>query len=142
MWIFLNDCAFSIVAKDCARDELMVRARRPGDIEKLFPDAQVTEFTRSDYHYRAAVKRTALANALVAELARVTYSNFKNSVEDRRLHDAYSRVWGIMAGLQPSPPYSGRGDLRQADDGFFDFHTPKGAKPAAKSKKRSLKKGS
>src|SRR5882762_5091492 len=106
MWIMLNDCFFSIVRKDCARDELMVRARRPGDIEKLFPKAQVTEFTASDYHYRAAVKQTEIGEALVAELSRVTYSNFKSSVDDRPLHDAYLRVWSAMATLQPKKPYA------------------------------------
>lgn len=108
MWIMLNDCFVSIVAKDCARDELMVRARRPGDIKKLFSKAQVTEYTASDYHYRAAVKRTEIAEALVAELGRVTYSNFKDSVDDRPLHDAYLQVWHAMARLQPKRPYSGR----------------------------------
>lgn len=107
MWIMLSDCFFSIVRKDCARDELMVRARRPGDIEKLFPKAQVTEYTASDYHYRAAVKIDAIGAALVAELGRVTYSNFKDSVNDRPLHDAYLRVWTAMASLQPKRPYSG-----------------------------------
>lgn len=107
MWIMLSDCFFSIVKKDCARDELMVRARRPGDIEKLFPKAQVTEYTASDYHYRAAVKIAAIGEALVAELGRVTYSNFKDSVDDRPLHDAYLRVWTAMASLQPKRPYSG-----------------------------------
>lgn len=116
MWIMLSDCFVSIVNKDCARDELMVRARRPGDIEKLFPKAQVTEFTASDYHYRAAIKRTEIAEALVGEIGRVTYSNFKDSVSDRPLHDAYLRVWSAMANLQPKRPYSGR-DTRS----MFDF---------------------
>ncbi len=107
---------FSIVNKDCARDELMVRARRPGDIEKLFPDAKVTEFTASDYHYRAAVKIEKIGTALVAELGRVTYSNFKDSVTDRPLHDAYLRVWTAMASIQPKRPYAGV-SLRSS----FDF---------------------
>ena len=55
MWVMLNDCFFSIVSKDCARDELMVRARRPGDIEKVFPNAKVTEYTVSDYQDRKSV---------------------------------------------------------------------------------------
>lgn len=111
MWIMLNDAFFSIVNKDCGRDELMVRARRPGDIEKVFeticPGITVTEYTASDYHYRAAIKRTALAEAMVAEIGRITYSNFKDSVEDKPLHDAYLRVWHAMAALQPKRPYSG-----------------------------------
>lgn len=110
MWVMLNDAFFSIVDKDCKRDELMVRARRPGDIEKVFgtlQQLQVTEYTASDYHYRAAVKRDVVGQALIGELARVTYNNFKNSVEDHDLHAAYNKVWHAMAALQPQRPYAG-----------------------------------
>ena len=107
MWLMLNDCFLSFVSKDCADDELMVRARRPGDIEKLFPDAKVTKYTKSDYLFGAPVKKDAVRAALVAEVDRIVYNNFKNSVRDHALHDAYSSVWSTMADLQPLPPYSG-----------------------------------
>lgn len=110
MWIMLNDAFFSIVAKDCSREELMVRARRPGDIEKVFPSAKgrVTEFTASDYHYRCAISKDEIKRALCGEIDRVTYTNFKDSVGDTRLHNAYHRVWSAMASLQPKAPYSGK----------------------------------
>lgn len=146
MWICLNDAFFSIVNKDCGRDELMVRARRPGDIEKVFSNAKVTEYTASDYHYRAAIKRTELADALVAELARVTYSNFKDSVQDRPLHDAYLKVWTAMAALQPKAPYSGIRrtstrslfDFGQSADGLEDLEAR--APAVGKAKKKPAKK--
>ena len=37
MCLCLSDGFLSIVAKDCADDELLVRARRHGDIERTFP---------------------------------------------------------------------------------------------------------
>jgi hypothetical protein len=40
----------------------------------------------------------------------IGYGNFKDSVHDHKLHDAYARVWGVMADLQPIRPYSGRHD--------------------------------
>lgn len=49
MWLCLNSAFLSIVFKDCAEDELLVRARRKGDIEKVFPDAKVIRSTDSDY---------------------------------------------------------------------------------------------
>ena len=109
MWLCLNDLFLSFVSKDCAEDELMVRARRPGDIEKLFPDAKVTRYTKSDYLFRAPVKKDAVKAALVAEVDRIVYSNFKASVRDNDLHNAYNRVWSVMAELQPTKPYSGIG---------------------------------
>ena len=45
MWIMTNNSYLSIVSKDCGPAELLVRARRAGDIEKVFPDAKVTRNT-------------------------------------------------------------------------------------------------
>ena len=56
MWLCLNDAFLSIVKKDCPKDSLLVRARRPGDIEKVFgSDVKVKRSTNSDYLYRANV---------------------------------------------------------------------------------------
>ena len=49
MWIMTNNSYLSIVSKDCGPAELLVRARRAGDIEKVFPNAKVTLQTDSDY---------------------------------------------------------------------------------------------
>jgi hypothetical protein len=107
MWLMLNDAFLSIVSKDCARDELLVRARRRGDIEKIFPAAKVTRDTRSDYLFRAVIKRKYVDGVMLGELARVTYPNFKDSVQEIALHDAYMRVWVEMAKLQRTRPYAG-----------------------------------
>lgn len=103
----LSDCFISFVSKDCRDDELMARSRRQGDIEKLFPDAKVTRYTKSDYLFRAAVKKADVKAALCAEVDRIVYNNFKASVRDAKLHNAYNRVWSVMADLQPLVPYSG-----------------------------------
>lgn len=104
MWIMLNDAFFSIVHKDCRRDELLVRARRAGDIEKVFQTVRggVRRDERADYLYRAVVKAADVRQALAAEVARITYGNFKDSVQDEALHDAYLKVWHAMATLQPA----------------------------------------
>ena len=49
MWLCLRNTFLSIVAKDCAANELMIRARRRGDIEKCFPEANVIESGATDY---------------------------------------------------------------------------------------------
>jgi hypothetical protein len=107
MWIMLNDAFFSIVDKDCARSELLVRARRRGDIEKLFPRAKVSYSTKGDYLARARVTRVEIIQMLESEVRHITYDNFKSSVEDNELHNAYLGVWTEMAKIQPTPPYSG-----------------------------------
>ena len=110
MWLFLNDCFLSVVEKDCARDELLVRARRKGDIEKIFPHARVKRGTTTDYLYRAVVKRAEFEKAIVLESRRITYPNFKDSMpkEERAYHDACVRVWGVMSGLQETRPFTGQ----------------------------------
>lgn len=101
MWLCLNDAFLSIVSKGCARDELLVRARRKGDIEKIFPGVRVIVSAKTDYRFRAVVLRDQVERAVVGELRRITYENFKNSVDDKPLHDAYLRVWATMETLQP-----------------------------------------
>ena len=103
MWIMTNNGYLSIVSKDCGPAELLVRARRAGDIEKV-SDAKVTRNTNSDYLYRAVLPRDVVKQALAAMIDLIDYPNFKDSVEDRSLHAAYVSVWCAMAGLQHPPP--------------------------------------
>lgn len=109
MWVSLNNAFLSIVHKECGPDELLVRARRPGDIEAVFPDAKVTKSTDTDYLFRAVLPRARVAATIAAEVSSIDYANFKNSVRNNKLHDAYAAVWNIMVKLQPTRPYSGRG---------------------------------
>lgn len=129
MWICLNDAFFSIVSKGCARDELLVRARRKGDIEKLFPRAKVEKTPLADYAFRAIVGRDEVGRVLVGEVQRINYENFKDSVPDVPLHNAYSRVWSTLATLQASPPYGSLLFAHEVDP------------PPARGKKRARKLG-
>ena len=104
MWIMHSDCFLSIVSKDCGPTELLVRARRNGDIEKVFPSAKVIKDAGTDYLYRAVIPRDAVKQALALMVDQIDYPNFKDSVEDRSLHAAYVGVWCAMAGLQHPPP--------------------------------------
>jgi hypothetical protein len=107
MWVCISDAFLSIVHKDCNPDELLVRARREGDIQKLIPGATVAKTIGNDYLFRAVVKRTVVAEALTKlAMETITYDNFKNTVRDNRLHSAYNRIWHVMADLQVIAPYT------------------------------------
>jgi len=106
MWLCLSDAFLSIVDKDCQQDELLVRARRDGDIERVFPDAKVEVTLDNDYRCRARIKRSDIAVAMVQRVMDIDYSNFKGSVKDSELHDAYMDVWSAIGKLQPGGPYS------------------------------------
>jgi hypothetical protein len=102
MWIFLNDSFLSVVADkaDPKGDRLLVRARRSGDIEHVFPDAEVFQLVGSDYAHRAWVPRQQVAEVLAARVEAIGYPNFKNTISDSAYHDAAMQVWGAMHRLQ------------------------------------------
>jgi len=121
MWVSLNRAFLSIVTPAANQPDskmLLVRARRKGDIESVFPGAKVERTPHRDYLFRALINREEVARAMADEVFGVSYSNFKASVRNKPLHDAFARVWGIMANLQPTAPYSG-GRRRGASRDLF-----------------------
>lgn len=100
MWICLNDAFYSIVASDRDPALLNVRARREGDIERHFPNAEIVRLPNTDYAYRAFLRRGEVAAFLIRHIAELDYPNFKASVSDPPLHAAYEEVWAVLAGLQ------------------------------------------
>ena len=112
MWVCLSKSFLSIVHKECKPDELLVRARVAGHIEAVFPDAVVKKSPGTDYLFRAVLPRSVVAKALADQAMGLTYDNYKNSVKNHAFHDALAAVWGIMARLQPTRPYSGAAAAR------------------------------
>jgi hypothetical protein len=100
MWIFLNNAFLSIVDKGGDGSTLLVRARKLGDIESVFPDAQVTTTPNNDYRFRARVDREAVAAALAEAVRQINYPNFKATVKEHPRHDAYLGVWSVMNSFQ------------------------------------------
>jgi hypothetical protein len=96
MWIFLNNSFLSIVDKGGDGSTLLVRARREGDIERVFPQAVVERTPHNDYRFRARIDREAVALAMAEAVKGIRYSNFKDSVGERPRHDAYMDVWSAM----------------------------------------------
>ena len=113
MWLCLNSAFLSIVEPEQDSEVLRVRARRKGDIEKVFPEAKVERTPERDYLFRAHIRRERVAEAVAEQVAGINYGNFKNSVKNDKLHSAYGSIWSIMARLQSSPPYSGVRARRQ-----------------------------
>lgn len=106
MWICLNDAFLSIVVDRTHLGYLLVRAWRQGEIEKVFPDAIVPRNVGSDYRYLAFIPRSQVALLLAERLEAIDYGNFKNSVRDVDLHDAYQSIWRTMVLYQELEPCS------------------------------------
>lgn len=101
MWIFLSDSFLSIVDKgDPAGQTLLVRARRHGDIERVFPGADVVEGRGTDYRYRARIDREQVALAMAEQVRAIRYPNFKGAVTDDERHQAYMDTWQAMVRFQ------------------------------------------
>lgn len=105
MWICTNKAFLSIVDKAKTPGCLVVRARVAGHIEAVFPAAVVSRTPGNDYLFRAEISREDVAAALAEQARAISYSNFKDSVRNRQLHDAYFGVWTEMAQIQEVPPY-------------------------------------
>jgi hypothetical protein len=110
MWLFLSSAYLSIVQDKSNPKHLLVRARRRGDIERVFNTKRVRETPEGDYRFRASIPRAIVADTIRAAVAGVAYDNFKSSVEDLDRHEAYLDVWAHMLDWQeahtprPRPP--------------------------------------
>ena len=98
MWIMLNNAFLSIVENRNNKDELLVRARIEGDIERVFPEADSFQDEQADYKYRAFVLRKEVERVIALKVSEINYGNFKGSISpnDRSRQDAYLRVWSEM----------------------------------------------
>lgn len=105
MWIFLSDSFLSVVDKgDPSGQTLLVRARRRGDIERVFPSADIIENAGTDYRYRARIDREQVALAMAEQVRAIQYPNYKGAIHDEALHNACMSVWSAMARLQDGKP--------------------------------------
>ena len=115
MWICLNEAFISIVRKrepELARacgfpantPGLVVRARRRQDLEYLraryAPGLVIVDRPGHDYPVGTMLRADTVAQMLADAVHDIDYRNFKDSVVDDRLHDAYARVWGVMLAIE------------------------------------------
>jgi len=109
MWIFMTGAAVSLMAHRDRPDDLLVRSRCLGDMQRLLPDAEIIEDETADYRYRAIVSRHVFSAIVARQVEAISYPNFKNSLEpndDVRRH-AYYGVYGSLAtayGAHGRPP--------------------------------------
>lgn len=104
MWIFMNDAFLSVVQLDEEPDFLMVRARQPQDIPRVFPSATVVSLPNRDYAFRARIPRKEVAAAIAEHVTNINYTNFKDSVDEEDRIGAYVDVWAAMRWFQDENP--------------------------------------
>ena len=100
MWIVLNKSFLSIVKNRNDENQLLVRARVKGDIEKVFENADVFEDENADYKYRSYIARKNVADKISDELLKINYDNFKLCFKRWTNRNAYMNVWSALNKLQ------------------------------------------
>ena len=100
MWIQFNNAFLSIVENREKTIELLVRARVKGDIEKVFPEADVFEDNNADYKYRAFISKAIVAEKLMLKVTEINYDNFKNSVKEIERKKVYVNIWAELRKFQ------------------------------------------
>ena len=100
MWIQFNNAFLSIVENRDNKLELLVRARIKGDIEKIFPEADVFEDDNADYKNRALISKAKVAERMMLKMTEINYDNFKNSVKEIERKSVNNNVWIELRKLQ------------------------------------------
>ena len=102
MWIFLNNSFLSIVENRNNKEQLLIRSRIKGDIERVFPNSDVFEMSKSDYKYRSYIKKTEVSKKLMTLVENINYDNSKNSIssDETHRHNSYLKVWSEVRKLQ------------------------------------------
>ena len=68
MWIFMPDAFVSIAEHAEDSRLLIIRARIQGDIERVFPEAQVMETPLEDYRFRASLSRDRVSHVIASRV--------------------------------------------------------------------------
>jgi hypothetical protein len=100
MWIQFNNAFLSIVENRENTTELLVRARVKGDVEKVFPEADVFEDNNADYKYRAFISKAIVAEKIMLKVTEINYDNFKNSVKEIERKKVYGNIWAELRNFQ------------------------------------------
>ena len=116
MWLVTKVGFFSVVYKPEDGPRLTIRARAPGDLERLrqryLPKlGKITESDVTDYRYRAFATRQQVAAAVGKIALEIDYPNFKDEVfleQGSFRSSVYHRVWAALLDLQPLKPRARR----------------------------------
>ena len=95
MWIFLNTGFISVVQDRRDSERVVIRARRPEVLMRLFPKEKILLNREADYRYRVFVRRAQLGAALCGEIIGIDYPNFKDSVQDSETRALYHAIWEL-----------------------------------------------
>ena len=95
MWICCNDAFVSAVEDKNDSSRLLVRGRNKKHLEAMFPGYEIFTNQGTDYKHRVSCSKEAFAEIVSNRILDINYGNFKDSVEDNKLHDLYADFWQL-----------------------------------------------
>ena len=78
----------------------MVRGRKAEHLRRLFPDREVVITPNADYVARVFVSRDEFVRVIAKRIEEISSDNFKDSVDDERLHGLYADFWSLLRRYQ------------------------------------------
>ncbi len=96
MWVFLRDAFISVTEHESERRLLRVRARMRGDLDRLFPEADIAETIDRDYRFATSLPRERVAQVISLHVSKLDYGTFFEAIPNEDRKQAYIQVWGAM----------------------------------------------
>ena len=117
MWTFTRDGFFAVVKDSyCGEDELMIRGRNRGDIERLLAkagdaDSEIIELPDADYRFRTKIPVEKWAWYVSHEAAGIDYATVKDTLigSDDDRSEAYFTCWMALQRYQQASTGEGQG---------------------------------
>lgn len=104
MWICMNDGFVSAVISEQDPSMFKVRARKREHLEALLKSASLNipihESRKADYRFRIFIRKEKFAEMIADRICDIDYSNFKDSVKNKALHDLYEYFWFLHYSYQ------------------------------------------
>ncbi len=96
MWLFLPDAYISVTEHESEPRLVCVRARVRGDLESLFPEADIAETIDRDYRFATSLPKERVSQVVSLRIAKLNYASFFEAIPDEDRKQAYIQVWGAM----------------------------------------------
>jgi hypothetical protein len=93
MWVLTNQGWLSAVKHRTKENCLILRARNLQALSDHFPISEIKYTPKADYFWRTEISPEQFLQVLQVEVGCIDYPNFKNSVKDVNLSDAYHDTW-------------------------------------------------
>lgn len=100
MWIFASRSFLYIAAHDSDQRLLTVRARFAGDIEDVFPEADVAEMHYEDYRFCVSLARERVCEVICQRVKDIEYQNLLQEVPSWDRQWAYRRIENFVRAEQ------------------------------------------